>query len=286
MTEDELLDAVRIDMKRRGLLGSSIEKRELHLKAFARWLGRSPLKADRHDIENFLDQRITREGAPIGARTRFNWLANLASFYRWALEEGLVEEDPTARIIRPKMRRTLPRPAASENLYRLLERAGIKERCWVMLAAYEGLRCMEIAGLRREDVVENDGLLRVLGKGNHERLLPLHPEVLAALKALPLPRSGFIFTRARGGRYSANALSAYFNEFLRNNDAGCTAHQLRHWFGTQLYNSTHDLRLTQEMLGHSDPSTTAIYTAFNHRAAAAAIRELSFGPGANGFDLG
>ena len=272
--------AMRLDMERRGLLESSIVKREICLRAFNRWLGRFPIDASRDEIERFLDQRRTRQGAPIGPRTRFTWVANLAGFYQWALREGHVDEDPTAKIVRPKLRRTLPRPAASDKLQVLLDRAGPKERCWVLLAAFQGLRCKEIAGLRREDVVDQDGLLRVLGKGGNERLLPLHPDVLAALVKLPLPRSGPVFTRARGGVYSANAMSAYFNEFLRNNEAGATAHQLRHWFGTQLYNHTHDLRLTQEMLGHSDPGTTAIYTAFNRRAAAAAIKELSFSPDA------
>lgn len=277
MTDDELIDAVRIAMRRRGLMPSSIVKREICLKALSRSLGKSPLEASKDEIELFLDGRRTRQGASIGSRTRFTWLANLASFYRWAVAEGLIEEDPTAKIIRPKTRRALPRPAPTENLHRLIERAGPKERCWVLLAAFQGLRCKEIAGLRREDVVDADGIIRVIGKGDHERILPMHPEVLKALVALPIPRSGYVFTRARGGRYSANALSAYFNEFLRNNDAGATAHQLRHWFGTQLYQSTHDLRLTQEMLGHADPGTTAIYTAFNRRAAAEAIKELTFG---------
>jgi site-specific recombinase XerD len=276
MTSEQMLAAVRLDMERRGLLESSIIKREICLKALGRWLQCSPLEASREDLERFLDQRKTRQGAHIGPRTRFTWLANLAAFYRWALAEELIEEDPTAKIIRPKLRRSLPRPADTEQLRRLIERAGAKERCWVLLASYQGLRCKEIAGLRREDVVEHKGLIRVLGKGDNERLLPLHPDVLAALVALPLPRSGPVFTRARGGRYSANAMSAYFNEFLRNNDAGATAHQLRHWFGTTFYANTQDLRLTQEMMGHADPATTAIYTKFSNRAAAVAIKELSF----------
>jgi len=278
MSDIELFAAMRLEMQRRGLLESSIVKREINLKALTRWLGKSPLEATRDDLERFLDGRRTRSGSPIGPRTRFTWLANFAAFYRWAVSEDLIEEDPTEKIIRPKVRRSLPRPAATDALHALLDRAGPKERCWVLLAAYQGLRCKEIAGLRREDVVDNDGLIRVLGKGDNERLLPLHPDVLTALQGLPLPRSGWVFTRARGGRYSANAMSAYFNEFLRNNDAGATAHQLRHWFGTTLYARTQDLRLTQEMMGHADPATTAVYTKFSNRAAATAIRDLSFDP--------
>lgn len=278
MDHDQLIAAMRLDMERHGLLESSILKREINLKALRRWLGKSLLDATQEDLELFLDGRRTREGAPIGPRTRFTWVANLAAFYRWTLKEGLLEENPAADLIRPKVRRSLPRPADTGRLRHLIDRAGPKERCWVLLAAYQGFRCKEIAGLRREDVVDSEGLIRVLGKGDNERLLPLHPEVLAALVALPLPRSGWVFTRARGGRYSANAMSAYFNEFLRNNDAGATAHQLRHWFGTTFYANTQDLRLTQEMMGHADPATTAVYTKFSNRAAATAIKGLTFTP--------
>lgn len=275
MEYEDILRSVKRDMRRRGLLESSILKREISLRALHRWLGdETPfLSASTEQIETFLDERH------IGPRTRCNWLAHLGMVFDWALEEGLITEHPTAKIVRPRLRRTLPRPAPTEDLRRLLDVAGIKERCWVLLAAFQGLRCQEIAGLRREDVVEADALLRIVhGKGGHERMLPLHPEVLAALQGLPMPRVGWIFTRDRGGHYTPNAMSKFFNRFLHEQGVDSTAHQLRHWFGTQLYNSTHDLRLTQEMLGHADPATTAIYTAFNRHAAAAAIRDLSFAP--------
>lgn len=272
MTNEEVIGAMRLDMERRGLFPTSITKREIHLRALMRWLGPvSIFDVSRDQINVFLDSR------DIGPRTRFSWLAHLHSFFKWAAAESLTETDPTADIVRPKLRRTLPRPAPVDELVRLLEMANPQERCWVVLAAYEGLRCQEIAGLRREDVIEGDGLLRVVhAKGGRERLVPLHPKTLAALRALPMPRTGWVFTRARGGRYSPNALSAAFNQFIRRNGMATKAHQLRHSFGTHLYQSTGDLRLTQEMLGHSDPGTTAIYTAFSPRAAMDAIRDFAF----------
>ena len=91
-----------------------------------------------------------------------------------------------------------------------------------------------------------------------------------------MPRSGWIFLRPNGGPYKPEDLSHEFNAFLRANDVPATAHQLRHWFGTNLYGQTHDLRLTQEMLGHSNLATTAIYTQFDRRAAATAIGQLDF----------
>ena len=82
--------------------------------------------------------------------------------------------------------------------------------------------------------------------------------------------------RRRRGRYTPQAMSYYFNKFLREHEVPTRAHQFRHWFATNLYGTSNDLRLTQELMGHSNPATTAIYTAFNRNGAAAAIAELSF----------
>ena len=142
-----------------------------------------------------------------------------------------------------------------------------------------GLRCQEIAGIRREDVLDSEGSLRVVkGKGGVERILPLHPAVAAALSALPMPRSGWMFTRPQGGAFTGPSLSQDFNRFLRSAGVTGSAHTLRHWFGTNLYKQSHDIRLTQEMLGHANIVTTAIYTAFDHRAATEAVSAISFAP--------
>ena len=274
MTNTELIAAHHTDQIRRGLMPSSIRQRDDRMTIFAKWLSTTNLlDATRQDVESFLDER------DIGARTRYAWLSHLHGFYAWAIRDELTGEDPTARIVRPKMRRALPRPAATAELRHALTVAQPHERCWILLAAYMGLRCQEIAGMRREDVLEGEGLLRVTkAKGGKERLLPLHPEVLGALRALPMPRTGWVFTRPRGGAYTPMHMSQNFNAFLRRAGVEATAHQLRHWFGTNLYAQSHDIRMTQEMLGHANPATTAIYTAFDKKAAAVAVRNMSFDP--------
>ena len=272
MTNAELIAAHHVDQERRGTLPNSIAKRDKNMVTFARYLGeRSLLDARSDDVERFLDAR------ELAASTRYAWLSHLHRFYDWTLRADLGTVDPTARIVRPKLRRRLPRPAATTELRSALVQAQPLHRCWLLLAAYMGLRCQEIAGVRREDVLEDEGLLRVVkGKGGVERLIPLHPEILDALRALPMPRHGWVFTGARGGPYSPEHLSHDFNAFLRAAGVHATAHQLRHWFGTNLYAQTHDIRLTQEMLGHADLATTAIYTAFDRQGATAAIRAMNF----------
>jgi integrase/recombinase XerC len=231
---------------------------------------RDILDATREDVETFLDHRN------IGPRTRYSWLSHLHAFYLWATLEELTDCDPTARITRPKVRRPLPRPAPTEAVMCALAAGSPEQRTWVLLAAFQGLRCMEIAGLQREDVLETEGLLRVVhGKGGVERIMPLHQDVLDALLNLPMPRSGWIFRRSMGGPYKPDQMSTAFNNFLRDARVQVTAHQFRHWFGTHLYASTRDLRLVQEMLGHASPVTTTIYVAFDRASATRAVQDLS-----------
>lgn len=274
MTNDHLRVLFRRHHERLGHLPTSIEKVDGYLRSIDRAFGKSYFDITQQQLELFLDTR------KISSRTRYNWLSLTHCFYKWAIAEGLTEIDPTIRIARPRSRRSLPRPAASRELATAIARATPEQACWIKLAAYQGLRCQEIAGLKREDVIEADNLLRVVhGKGAHERILPLHPAVFLALRALPMPRNGWIFTRPMGGKYSPPLLSRKFNTALRDLDVDATAHQLRHWFGTNLYAQTHDLRVVQELMGHSSPTTTSIYVAFDRRAAIEGICGLSLDDG-------
>ena len=279
MNTAELISAHHTDQLRRGLMVSSITQRDTKLGIFGRYIDPiGLLEVSAEDIQLFLDGRRARDGGAIGSKTRYAWLSHLHGFYEWARREELIPVSPTAKIIRPKLRSGLPRPAATDELKHALAVATPQERCWVLLAALMGLRCQEIAGMRREDVLDGEGLLRVVkAKGGKERTLPLHPDVLEALRAMPMPRTGRVFSRPRGGAYSPAQFSQNFNAFLKRacGESAPTAHQLRHWFGTNLYAQSQDIRMTQEMLGHASPATTAIYTAFDRRAAAAAIGNMT-----------
>lgn len=270
---DDLLRRVRLDQQRRGNLPNSIDKRTACLRAFARWLGEaSLLDADKETVEKFLDSR------QIGSNTRYAWISHLHCFYAWAVGEELTDRDPTLKIMRPRIRRHLPRPAATDQLTEALRLADPQFRCWLTLAALQGLRVQEIAGLERRDVLDDEGRLHVVhGKGRKERMLSLHSETLAALQELPMPTVGWVFRRPRGGPFTPAQLSQSFNRKLIDHGVDATAHQLRHWFGTNLLRGTHDLRVVQEAMGHSSPQTTAIYTAFDNEAQDAGIQSLNLG---------
>jgi integrase/recombinase XerC len=272
----KLMRLYRVAQERRNDLPNSIDKREQYLKAFARYLApREMFDASRQDIELFLDKRKARDGRKIGSKTRYLWIAFLHGFYKWAVFEELLDVDPTVKIIRPKNRRTLPRPIDGDDLIMAVRAARPQLRAMLSLAAFAGLRCQEIAGLDRDDIIEAKGLIRVRhGKGAKERIVPLHPDVMESLRCLPLPRTGAIFVRPRGARYTPSYLSLVCNAYLHDIGVNATMHMCRHWFASEVYANTHDIRVTQELLGHSDPATTAGYIAYSHVAAAAAVGSL------------
>jgi integrase/recombinase XerC len=276
----ELLCSYRLAQERRGNLPSSVGHREIYLRAFARWLEpRGLLDATRQDIEPFLDKRRTRDGHKISSRTRYYWIAHLHGFYKWAVFEELVTVDPTVAIIRPKQRQTLPRPIDDDDLVMAIRAARPQMRAILSLAAFAGLRCMEIAGLERDDIIEAKGLIRIRhGKGDKERIVPLHPDVMSALRMLPLPKTGALFVRTRGGRHLPHTVGKVIRHYLHDMGIDATAHMLRHWFASEVYANTHDIRVTQELLGHSSPTTTAGYIAYSHVDAAAAVASLRLGP--------
>ncbi len=276
-----LIAAHTVAMERRGNTRTSIDKRIMCIRALDRWLSpRSLTAVDRRDIEIFMDGRRNTSGRPITSRTRYAWLSHFNAFYRWAVIEGHAAADPTLAIIRPKMRRNLPRPIADDDLAKAMDEASPPLRAMLALAAYQGLRCQEIAGLDREDVLDTRDpavIVVVHGKGGHQRIVPLHPEVLSALRCLPMPRSGPLLTRPRGGRHTPATVSVAVRAHFAELGIEATAHQLRHWFGTGIYAVTHDIRLTQELMGHQSPDTTAIYVAWAAVDAAPAVASLRIG---------
>lgn len=201
-------------------------------------------------------------------------LSHLGSFYRWAIDHGHATSDPTAQVPRPRLRRNLPRPISTGDLRLALELADPTMRAWLTLAAFAGFRCVEISRLEVDDVLLDDELLCVRGKGDRERLVPMHREVARSLHAARLPRRGRVFRRPRGGGYPAAQVSREISLYLDGVGVAATAHQLRHWFGTHVYRTSRDLRVTQELLGHASPTTTAIYADWSREEGRRAVDGL------------
>ncbi|MGE4425470.1 MAG: tyrosine-type recombinase/integrase [Solirubrobacteraceae bacterium] len=239
-------------------MDSTIGVRTTKVRAWLRWCWdqeKNPWEADDRDVQRFID------GRRVGPRTRYCWISHLHCFYEWAMRERYTEEDPTERVIRPRLRPTLPRPVGDSDLAEALEYANPRHGLWLALMAFGGLRCGEVAGLERDAILDSEQLLRVLGKGAKERMVPIHEEVWAALRRFgPLPSSGPIFRTESGRPYKAEEVSRELCLFF--DDIGIPdvkPHQLRHWSIT-LVTRSKGIRVAQEFAGHASVATTAIYS--------------------------
>lgn len=212
------------------------------------------------------DELITwlwREGLSIGSRETY--YGAIHGFFTWASETGVLDWDPTEHITRPRAPARLPRPCTDDQLAELLTRADAPYRTWCLLAAYGGLRCIEISRLSREHITQRVMTLR--GKGGKPRYVPTHPDIWNAVCDLP---SGPITDRS--ARDISVRTVTYFQRKLGMQ--GVSMHRLRHWFGTNVQRLHRDLRVTQQLMGHASPATTAGYALVADEDAAHAVNLL------------
>lgn len=265
MAATTLQDLYEQHMKRRALALNTIQHYIAILNCLEEWMAQQELgllDATAEDIEALIDTRRGRNGAPLAKKSRYFWISTCRSFWTWAICWGHTETDPTRRIIAPKLPKRVPRPIANDHLLMAIDAAQDHPTIltWFLLAAYSGLRCAEIGWLNADDIDLANKRLFVTGKGDKQRVVFIHPVVERAILGAGIPPTGAVFRRPRGGRYPAWAVSHVGNSFLRELGLTERMHTLRHWFGTNTYDQCHDLRLTQELMGHADPSTTAGYT--------------------------
>ncbi len=192
---------------------------------------------------------------------RATLISSVTAFYACMINEGILLESPAARVARPKVRPGLPRPIPDDDLREALRFAPPRERCILLLGAYAGLRCQEIAFLQVADLLWSENLIRVtkeMGKGGKERMVPIHPLVAEALKSYGLPKNGYVFHR-KGVPYKPARISRIAAEYMESAGFPARMHSLRHWAGTNWCRAG-GVRITQSLLGHESLATTAIYT--------------------------
>ena len=217
----------------------------------------------------------------VSDRAVIRYISHLRVYFGWAIEYDLRSDNPAARIPVPRSGRLLPRPVSHAQLAAALAAAAYPVRLWLILAAWAGLRAKEIALLRRESILETapEPVILITAdatKGHSERAVPLKAFVVDELTAAPLPPWGWAFSRADGrpGPNRPSRVSQRCGDFLRGQGIPASLHQFRHWFGTETWRASRDLRLVQELLGHASPVTTAGYTMYSNAGAAAAVAAL------------
>jgi integrase/recombinase XerD len=248
-------------------------------------LGRLGLWLAENDYEPLLDIRETTLAAFIAhlsrhtrASSQSRYLSTLRRFYRWQLGRGRIVADPTLKLVNPARPSRLPKVTSEKQVDNLLNAPdldtplGLRDRAMLETIYATGLRVSELVNLKLHEIGFNEGVLRVLGKGSKERLVPLGEQAIdwllrylneARPEILKGQQSDALFVTARGGAMTRQAFWQLIKRYAPI--AGIapeklSPHVLRHAFATHLLNHGADLRVVQLLLGHADISTTQIYT--------------------------
>ena len=217
-----------------------------------------------------------RGGGERGKSTRSHYVRILKGFGKWSVSPKTAKRfrrdfDATAELADLKPAKGKPRPTREDVLTQLLRQVTAPVLLWILLAAFAGLRCIEISRLNREDITEERIWLH--GKGDKERFVPTHPLIWEAAKNLP---AGPIAVGDDGERLTPTQVAHRGNYRIMKvvGHRVTSMHKLRHRFGTQTYDGTRDLVAVQELLGHSDVSMTRRYVEVNRDRMAAAVASL------------
>lgn len=271
---ERFLDAAWME---RGLSANTLMAYRADLVSLARWLAARGIAIERAgiaDLQAFLAFRMEGGGSP---RSAARQLSTIKRFYRQLVREGVRADDPSANIARPKLGRPLPKSMTEAEVESLLaapntrKPLGVRDRAMLEVLYATGLRVSELVSLTREQVNLRQGVVRVTGKGDRQRLIPLGEEAVVWLErylaeARPDILNGrqttYLFPTSRSDCMTRQAfwhlIKRYANKAQIHNDL--SPHTLRHAFATHLLNHGADLRVVQMLLGHSDLSTTQIYT--------------------------
>jgi integrase/recombinase XerD len=268
---ERFLDALWLEA---GLSRNTLSAYRSDLEAFSGWLKIPLAKASREQLQAYFADCVRRGAHP---RSTARLLSSLRRFYQYLLREELIVNDPTVQIESPKLGRSLPKSLTEEQVEKLLNAPntktalGLRDRAMLETLYATGLRVTELVGLTLQQANLRDGVIKVIGKGDKERLVPLGEEAIewlqryqneARVKLLHGQTTDALFPTARGAAMTRQAFWQNLKRYTRiaGIETHLSPHTLRHAFATHLLNHGADLRVVQMLLGHVDLSTTQIYT--------------------------
>jgi len=262
-----------------GLSRNTLDSYRRDLTKFAAWLGQqrglSMMQTTHGDIQGYLAYLVTAQKARPSSTSRN--ISSLKRLFRYLIRQGRIDTDPTLQIDTPKLPRNLPKSLTEQDIERLLDAPdsqtalGLRDRTMFEVLYATGLRVSELVTLRITQVSMDMGVVRVMGKGSKERLVPLGEEALDWLRRyladgrkelLGEQTCDALFVTARGEGMTRQMFWYLIKKHARDGGLNkpLSPHTLRHAFATHLLNHGADLRVVQMLLGHADISTTQIYT--------------------------
>ena len=273
---DEFCDSLWLED---GLSRNTLDSYRRDLTRFSAWLeqqrGLTILQTTYADIQGFLAHLVAAQKAKPSSTGRA--ISSLKRLFRYLLRQGKISTDPTLQIDTPKLPRNLPKSLTEQDVEQLLDAPdvqtplGLRDRTMFEVLYATGLRVSELVTLRVAQVSMDMGVVRVMGKGSKERLVPLGEEALDWLRRyladgrgvlLGKQVSDALFVTARGEGMTRQMFWYLIKKHARTGGINkpLSPHTLRHAFATHLLNHGADLRVVQMLLGHADISTTQIYT--------------------------
>lgn len=243
--------------------------------AFVSWFSNDVKSASTSDVEEYMQSRAD-DDQPVSRRSQARILSSLRSFFGWLVMEGYVKENPCDGVDAPKLGRYLPSVLSVEEVERIMDAVplttwlGLRDRAILEILYGCGLRVSEAAGLKISDLFFDEGFVRVIGKGNKERLVPVGGMAVDAVNAYlsvrPVPENAsvpdILFVNSKGSGLSRVSIFNMVKHYamLAGVHKEISPHTFRHSFATHLIENGADLRVVQEMLGHESILTTEIYT--------------------------
>ncbi len=234
------------------------------------YYGQNILNLSKEDIQEYLRKQNK------SSKTKARYITSINNFYAFAMEKGWLKKNPVEDIKMPKIEKKLPNYLTVEEIDNLLNITpssayDLRNKAMLEVLYATGIRISELCNLTMSNLFLDDGLIKVLGKGSKERIIPINDVAINALSSylkfsrgqlLSLKTSEFVFISSRGTKITRQAFFKYIKQlcYKKGIKKNISPHILRHSFATHLLNNGADLRIVQELLGHSDISTTQIYT--------------------------
>ncbi len=271
---DQFLDGIWLES---GLSANTLAAYRTDLLAFQIWLAKKGLTLEQVTRADLLAYLAANVRAGLSPRSSARHLSTLRRFYRYLLIQGRTQADPTADVRSPVIGRPLPKNISEQGVEKLLSTPprntalGSRDRAMLETMYASGLRVSELVGLTLNELDLTTGLVRVVGKGGRERIVPLGEEASESLREylgqarsdlLKAQLTDAVFVTRRGGPMTRQAFWQLIKRYAQQAGIGAefSPHSLRHAFATHLLNHGADLRSVQMLLGHTDLSTTQIYT--------------------------
>jgi integrase/recombinase XerD len=271
---DQFLDGIWLES---GLSANTLAAYRTDLLAFQIWLAKKGLTLEQVTRADLLAYLAANVRAGLSPRSSARHLSTLRRFYRYLLIQGSTQVDPTADVRSPVIGRPLPKNISEQGVEKLLSTPprdtalGSRDRAMLETMYASGLRVSELVGLTLNELDLTTGLVRVVGKGGRERIVPLGEEASESLREylgqarsdlLKAQLTDAVFVTRRGGPMTRQAFWQLIKRYAQQAGIGAefSPHSLRHAFATHLLNHGADLRSVQMLLGHTDLSTTQIYT--------------------------